>query len=71
MPTKLTKEELRTLQDNRGPWPAPTVKEPDTEALLEQMENVDCTCTDGCEGMEADGVCEHGFPSWPLYLGLV
>lgn len=23
------------------------------------------TATDGCEGIEPDGLCEHGAPAWP------
>lgn len=29
------------------------------------------TAIDGCEGVEADGECEHGYPSWPIVLGLI
>lgn len=28
------------------------------------------TATDGCP-TEPDGVCQHGHPSWLLYLGII
>jgi len=28
------------------------------------------TATDGCT-IEPDGVCEHGYPSWLMYLGYI
>jgi len=34
------------------------------------MDEGRCETTDGCYA-EADGVCEHGHPSWILYLGLI
>ena len=30
----------------------------------------DCEATDGCRS-DPDGYCEHGYPSWLLYLGLI
>lgn len=26
---------------------------------------------DGCDGIDPDGCCEHGKPSWALYLGFI
>ena len=26
---------------------------------------------DGCEGIEPDGTCEHGAPSWERYWGVI
>ena len=28
------------------------------------------TAIDGCD-VEPDGECEHGYPSWPMVLGLI
>lgn len=53
-------------------WPEPTTDEPVFEWLAEMcMGSVDATATDGCDGIEADGVCEHGYPAWPMYLGML
>ncbi|HHC72608.1 MAG TPA: hypothetical protein ENK54_06890 [Thiotrichales bacterium] len=52
-------------------WPEPTVDEPPF-VELEQMILYDgeATATDGCS-VEPDGVCPHGHPSWPRYLGFL
>ena len=53
-------------------WPTPTVEEPIFEALADMcMGATDSTATDGCGGLEADGECEHGYPAWPLYKGMI
>lgn len=53
-------------------WPEPTVDEPVFEWLADMcMGAVDAMATDGCEGIEADSVCEHGYPAWPLYNGML
>ncbi len=55
-----------------GTWPEPTDSRPDDEDLRDMLiEDGDVATTDGCYGVEPDGVCEHGYPSWPLYLGLI
>ena len=48
----------------------PTEEAPDVELLEEWMMDGGCEATDGC-WVEVDGVCEHGHPSWLLYLGMV
>jgi len=45
-------------------------EEPDTETLAEWMSDDGCEAIDGC-WVEPDGKCEHGQPSWLLYLGLI
>ena len=52
-------------------WPEPTTPQPDIEELLENVVfDGEIEATDGCP-IEPDGVCPHGYPSWPLYLGLI
>lgn len=55
---------------NEGKWPAPTVPEPEVEDLVEWESEGGCEATDGCYA-EPDGVCEHGYPSWLLWMGLI
>jgi hypothetical protein len=56
-------------------WPAPTQdaidNAPDQEQAMEMVMEGTAEATDGCDGIEPDGECEHGYPSWPLYLGLI
>jgi hypothetical protein len=52
-------------------YPEPTMEEPDEETLAEWFLDSVCAATDGCEPVEHDGFCEHGYPSWMLYLGLI
>lgn len=53
-------------------WPEPTTEQPLPDELREMLFG-ECAAraTDGCEPIEADGVCEHGHPSWLLYLDLI
>lgn len=51
-------------------WPEPTTEEPEIEDLESWMLDGWCEATDGCR-VEPDGVCEHGHPSWMLYMGLI
>ena len=55
---------------NEGKWSAPTVPEPEVEDLVEWESEGGCEATDGCY-VEPDGVCEHGYPSWLLWMGLI
>lgn len=54
----------------RNRWPEPTMDAP----TYEQLERWDASgvsrATDGCP-IEPDGVCEHGHPSWLIYLGYI
>lgn len=50
--------------------PKPTEPEPSDEELDRFVFDSVCDATDGCT-VEPDGVCEHGHPSWLLYLGLI
>lgn len=51
-------------------WPEPTMPHPTVDQLEEWMVDSICEATDGC-AIEQDGVCEHGHPSWFLYLGVI
>jgi hypothetical protein len=51
-------------------WPEPTEPEPDEEQLTEWVFDGVAEATDSCT-IEPDSVCEHGYPSWFLYLGLI
>jgi len=53
-------------------WPEPTTEQPSEGELLGMLfSGCDARATDGCEPIEADGVCEHGYPSWPIFLGMI
>lgn len=52
-------------------YPEPTTEEPSLEELEEELADASCTATDGCGSIEPDGTCQHGYPSWPLHLGLI
>lgn len=52
-------------------WPEPTAPRPDVDDLRDMLSGEgDTDATDGCY-VEPDGVCEHGHPSWPLYLHII
>jgi len=51
-------------------YPEPTTNEPDMEELEEMAWDGIALATDGCE-VEPDGVCQHGYPSWLIELGLI
>ena len=50
----------------------PTTEEPDIDTLMSWMNSPTEAneATDGCI-VEPDGICEHGYPSWLLELGLI
>jgi hypothetical protein len=49
--------------------PAPTTEMPSLDELMELAMEGEGIATDGCEGIEPDGVCEHEHESWLRYLG--
>jgi len=51
-------------------WPSPTDREPSSGQLNRMLMDSVVDATDGCQ-VEPDGVCEHGHPSWLLYLGMI
>lgn len=66
-----TEEQWDERRDNGGPWPEPTVTEPSHDDVQYMMREASCEAIDGCDCVEADGHCEHGMPSWPVYLGYI
>lgn len=45
---------------------------PGTDALRAMIfGDVSASATDGCEGLEPDGTCQHGHQTWPMALGLI
>lgn len=63
--------EQQTDRDGARRWPIPTVNAPDLDDLIVMADDGEGIATDGCDGIEADGVCEHGYPSWLLFWGFV
>jgi hypothetical protein len=51
-------------------WPKPTEGQPEIDVLEDWNSDGTCGATDGCT-VEPDGTCEHGHPSWLLYLGMI
>lgn len=51
-------------------WPKPTKPQPKVQTLERQSSNGIVSATDGCR-VEPDGTCQHGHPSWLLYLGYI
>lgn len=51
-------------------FPKPTTEQPTFELLEEWDKECRCEATDGCS-VEPDGICEHGYPSWLLFLGMI
>jgi hypothetical protein len=45
--------------------------EPSIEQLQDWSDNGGMEAVDGCGGVEDDGTCEHGAPSWMLHLNLI
>ena len=46
-------------------------KVPSMDTLEDWISNGVCRAVDGCGGIEPDGYCEHGHPSWILALGYI
>lgn len=45
-------------------------KPPSMDRLEAMVFDGDCEALDGCI-TEPDGQCEHGYPSWPMALGII
>jgi hypothetical protein len=63
-------DDIFLLDDEPQGEPENLLEMPSIEDLATWMEEGGCEATDGC-WVEPDGYCEHGFPSWLLYLGLI
>ncbi|MEM3554229.1 MAG: hypothetical protein QXU79_00190 [Candidatus Micrarchaeaceae archaeon] len=61
-------EHVRQAADFFLPLKASDV--PDWEVLEEWLEEGIAESIDGCS-VELDGHCPHGWPSWPLVMGLI
>jgi hypothetical protein len=62
---------LHAGQEEPERFPTPKEAPPDADELAEMDSEGFSRATDGCGGIEMDGNCEHGYPSWFVYLGLV
>lgn len=51
-------------------WPEPTMEEPSLDDLYAAIFDSVVDATDGCR-VEPDGMCEHGHPSWFIYLEVI
>jgi hypothetical protein len=51
-------------------WPDPTVPMPSIHELNDWALDSVVEATDGCQ-VEPDGVCQHGYPSWFIQLGII
>jgi hypothetical protein len=45
-------------------------EEPDVHTLNDWIQQGGCEALDGC-WIEPDGHCEHGYPSWLIYMDLI
>ena len=47
------------------------LKEPPMDRIQQMVfDEIPCEALDGCI-VEPDGQCEHGYPSWPVALGII
>jgi len=46
-------------------------KPPSMESLGRCLDNGLSKAVDGCCGVEPDGICEHGYPSFLLAMGMI
>jgi hypothetical protein len=44
---------------------------PSLETLGRWVSSGEARAIDGCSGIETDGTCEHGCPSWLLAMGYI
>ena len=51
-------------------WPTPTTDKPSMDDMRDWDMAGGCETTDGC-WVEPDGECQHGHPSWLIYLGWI
>ena len=68
---EVTRQEEMNVDEQHLPYPGPTAERPDLETLIAWADESICEATDGCFPVEPDGFCEHQYPSWLLYLGLI
>ena len=51
-------------------WPAPKRPQPSPQTMTKWICDGVARATDGCR-IEPDGSCQHGYPSWFIYLGVI
>ena len=56
---------------SRYPSAIKVKKVPSMATLEKWVNNGVCQSVDGCQGIEPDGTCKHGYPSWLIVLGYV
>ncbi len=62
---------VQQARATREAWPKPTERRPSIETIIEWSGEGEMEATDGCGGIEDDGTCPHGHPSWMLARGLI
>jgi hypothetical protein len=50
---------------------SPTTKPPSIKTMERWVSDGVARATDGCGGIEPDGYCQHGNPSWLIRLGFI
>ena len=63
---------MAATRDNAQDWDADrTGDAPDLETMEGWLECGRAMATDGCEDVDLDGECRHGYPSWLIELALI
>jgi hypothetical protein len=75
-PDPTINERIRLTCPSCGAGPMEKHKVTDPNPTLEELRDWTfdqdlARATDGCEGLEVDGMCEHGHWAWPRALGMV
>lgn len=53
-------------------YPEPTDELPSMDEIEDMVyDRTEPRATDGCEPIEPDGICHHGYPSWLRYLRII
>jgi hypothetical protein len=63
-------DEYLSLQKEKGFFVV-KVKRPSQRVIMCMIDDGITCAVDGCGGIELDGICEHGFPSILVALGMV
>jgi hypothetical protein len=58
------------MRAREKPYPTPVTRKPSMNKLMAWMDDGVAKATDGCK-VEPDAMCDHGYPSWLLHLGLI
>ena len=64
-----------TVEDMQAKYPDKTISKckapPSIPTMEKWVSNGVARAVDGCRGVEPDGTCEHGSPSWIMALGWI